>query len=485
MPESKSSLPRRTSILVSAVAFTYALAVLIGLPGVMAAGDSLYHFGVARQIAHGHFAPSPAELFPWTVFARLPVDHYWGFHVLVAPFALFGDGEGAMKVAAAAFFAAFLAFMHRVLARHRVPFAWAWTFASVLFSTQDWRYLQLRGGVVMALALLFFLEVAAFEQNTRRRRLTLVLAAALAMMSYNGAFILVPFHLAALAGLAVARTRGDLRVRLVEPVFSAAGLLLGLVLNPYASRDFAPLRFAFFHTWHMGTDSAGLFVGRDNVEFNPFPVHLLAVESGWIVLAIALLAAWGGLAFAVARRRPLPVAAFVYGAATLLGVVLTLRAVRMREYAVPLAFMFLAILTREALEVVSRRRWLHIVLAILFVPVVSLQARQSRATIAATSQPIGLYAGARPILEREGGVVANLVQGDATFLFWEAPSVQVASGLSPYFLYFDNHGLYDAPRTLRDTKNDVDTARALDLLSERGVRLIAARHWVPRLCGGP
>jgi hypothetical protein len=456
-------------------AFAYAAFTMLLIPGHMASGDSLYHFGVSREIAAGTLAPSPAKLLPWTVFSALPVDHYWGFHLLLAPFALIPDPELGMKLGAATLFAALIGAMTWVLSRHRVPLPWAWACASVLFSSQDWRFLQLRGGVTLATALLVFVEAAAFLEAPRPRRALILLLAYAGMLSYNGAILLLPFHGAVLLGLAIHGGWSALRGRLGEPLLTAGGLLLGLGLNPYMTRDFAPLRFAAFHTWHMTTDSAKLFVGREHVEFNPFPLHQLPRQWEWLVLVALLLAA---LVHALRRRKEHPgegPEALVYGACTLLGLALTLRAVRMREYAVPLAFLFLGVATRDLAERWLTSRAAHLLAALLLLLRAGPQIKQTHLLTETTSQPIGLFAGARPLLEKERTVVANLVQGDSTFLYWEWLDVQVASGLSHYFLYLHDRALYEHLKELREARDDAKAAAAVQALAARGVTLLSAR----------
>jgi hypothetical protein len=185
MSAAKWTRERAARIAVAVASFVYAASALLAVPGFMASGDSLYHFDVARKIWAGDLAPDPSRSFPWTIYADWPVDHYWGFHLITAPFAAIKDSEIGMKLAAATLFAVFLVVLHGVMIRRKVPFAWAWAFASVMISSQDWRYLQLRGGVVMAALVLVFAEVAFFVEDARRRRIAIVVITALSLLSYR------------------------------------------------------------------------------------------------------------------------------------------------------------------------------------------------------------------------------------------------------------------------------------------------------------
>lgn len=471
-------------IAVAIASFVYAASALLAVPGYMAAGDSLYHFDVARKIWAGDLAPDPSRSFPWTIFSEWPVDHYWGFHLLIAPFAAVRDSELGMKLAASVLFAAFMAVVHGVVKRRAVPFAWVWPLASVLFSSQDWRYLQLRGGVMMAAIALVFAENAFFTSRTRVRRAGIIGLSALSSLSYNGALILAPLHIAGMVGLALDRREEGKRAfhaRRFEPVLTVLGLALGLLVNPYMDRKASTFRFAWFHVWKMGGDAENLFVGRENVEFNPFPLAALVREPIWLALLVFV-----GVAIAVLVRRHrrgegVDRDQLVYGALTLAFVVLTARAVRLREYAVPLGFVFLASVSRSFLREGVLR---SIVPNALFVVLVGGAAvgqwYKTIERIPRVHPPMDLYAGARPVLEAHAGVpIANIVEGDSSLLLWEWGGVQTAHTLSPYFIFYRDRALYEDLRTLRIEKREDLLAPALSRIRERGCRLVAARHDLP------
>lgn len=474
---------RVARIAIAIAAFAYALSALLAVPGFMAAGDSLYHFDVARKIWAGDLAPDPSRSFPWTVFSEWPVDHYWGFHVLTAPFAAFRSSELGMKVAASALFAGFMVVMHVVLVRRRVPFAWVWALASVLFSSQDWRYLQLRGGVMMAALALAFAESAFFTERTRVRRSLVVGLSALASISYNGALVLLPLHVAGIAGMAFDRSaegKGAVRARLFEPLLTALGLGLGLLVNPYMDRRASTFRFAWFHVLKMGGDAENLFAGRENVEFNPFPLAALVREPVWPALLVFVGVA---IAILVVRRRrgaALERDELVYGALTLAFIVLTARAVRLREYAVPLGFIFLALVSRAALRERVRSILPGVLFAVLLGGAAIGQWFKTIQRIPRVHPPIDLYAGARPVLEAHAGVpVANIVEGDSSMLLWEWSGVQAAHTLSPYFIYYRDRALYEDLRTLRTETREEVIAPTLDRIRKRGCKLVAARMGLP------
>ena len=65
----------------------YAAWVLGATPEHQPGIDSHYHFRMGGEIASGTLVPDMAADLPLTVYRDLDVDHYWGFHVLLAPFA--------------------------------------------------------------------------------------------------------------------------------------------------------------------------------------------------------------------------------------------------------------------------------------------------------------------------------------------------------------------------------------------------------------
>jgi hypothetical protein len=159
--------------------------------------------------------------------------------------------------------------------------------------------------------------------------------------------------------------------------------------------------------------------------------------------------------------------------------VLTARVLRIREYAVPIGFTFLATVARAwIVEKTASRNSFRIGAAVAVV-MIALGARQwSRSVerIPRVHPPIDLFQGARPILEaHKGAPVANLVQGDSSMLLWEWGGVQAVHALSPYFLYYRDRPLYDDLKVLRESSDDAVQRAALLRLRDRGCRLVSTR----------
>jgi hypothetical protein len=429
-----SGRPRAGVLFVGVCAAAYAAALLALRPGYQPSADSHYHFVMARMIARGHWVPDVAHALPFTVLRDMPVDHYWGYHVVLALFALLPSKELGMKVATVVLFAAVPLSSYLFLRARGVACAWAWALAAVLFSTQDWRYLQLRGGQLMVPLLFAMTEVAFFELRARRRRAWLVAIAYVAMLSYHGAVVLLPLHIGGTLALALFRPRPWRLAELFEPVLTLAGLALGLTLNPYMDGRASTWRFFALHVGEMGRDSAHLYDDQDIAEFHGFPARLLLMHPEWLLLLAAVVVA-GAL---VVRRSRISRAEGAEGSTapvvllgmTVAGALLMTQAMRTREYAVPLAFALFATL---APKVESRS---HSVLVAAVTAAAMVVHGRSTLPLIASHLPTAQYRGAKSLLEANGDrPILNMAEADCGMLLWEFDGAVCVQGLSRYFLY--------------------------------------------------
>ena len=93
---------------VAFVAVALSLFVYVRAPGRHPGIESHYHYRLGAEIAGGDWAPNPGAHLPWGAMAEAyPVDHHWGLHALIAPFAALGDAmgdhEAALKAASVGF----------------------------------------------------------------------------------------------------------------------------------------------------------------------------------------------------------------------------------------------------------------------------------------------------------------------------------------------------------------------------------------------
>ena len=458
------------------VSLVYGGTLIVARLGYQASADSYYHFAVAREIAQGHWRSELGPRLPWTVLTEWPVDHYFGFHLLLAPFAALPNPLWGLKLATLLFFCAVPLSVFWFLRARRVPFAWAWCFAPLLFANQDWRYLMLRGGNWLLVLSIALLELAFFVENRGRRRLGIVLVSYAATLSYQGGIVLLPLHVAALLGACCLCWSEVRREQLLEPLLTAFGLLLGFLLNPYMTTSAATFRFLWFHVGYMNLDPAGLYPGLR--EFGPVPLAYLPANPEFIVAPLCLLLAAGWVIARALRGRPTNYAIAVSLGAALAGLLLTARAIRMREYGVPWAVLFFAIFSsqwRLPGHMSLLRRIAKPALG-AFVCLLLLLKWPSTFDLLGDYLPSAQYAGARPLLQaHRGPPVLNVAEGDYTTLRWEDPDVSTVQGLSHYFL-FPNRPVWDDVTALREAPTDAARLEALRRFYQRGVRLAAVQH---------
>lgn len=263
----------------------------------VADADSFYHMGhAARYAADGVFDTS----FPWatvSVIGDLGGDLWWGFHMLLLPFAALGDVVEGIRMAAFLATALLAAAFWWVLRRHAVPGPGWWT---ALFLTASpnvlFRYLMVRPHVLslaLALLLLSFLVRGRWWQ-------VLLISTAMTWL-HLGVFWLAPGVVVAFGlarGLAVPSPHGSPSVPRPGVPFPAglgavlAGTLLGALLRPHpvATAQLAWIQIVQLFA-EKGSGRPLLFA----IELQPLPVPELA-RSSW-----SLLLLWAA-ALVVTRR---------------------------------------------------------------------------------------------------------------------------------------------------------------------------------------
>jgi hypothetical protein len=458
---------------VGLAAASYAAVLLALVPGHQAAADSHYHFSVAREIARGTFVPDVARGLPFTVLRDMPVDHYWGYHVLLAPFARLANPELGMKLATVTLFALVCVATYLFLRARKVSYAWAWAIAPMLFSTQDWRFLQLRGGQLMLPLLLAMAQVAFFGPRARLRRIALVGLGYVAMLSYHGGLVLLVFHLGGVAALLALKRTELAGGRLWEPGLTALGLALGLTLNPYMDRRASTWRFAALHVGDMGRDSAHLYDDQPIAEFHGFPASVLLSHPEWLVLLLAVLVALG-VVVGRSWREPegAPRDCVVLAGLAIAGIALTAQAMRAREYSVPVTFCFLAVLAPRSLESraasILAAGWLALGLWV---------HGRSTLPLIAGHLPTHQYRGARTLLEDNGSrPILNIAEADYCMLRWEYDRVVCVQALSRYFIYPYRDLFHDVWELHDHADTSPETASILRRFWDRGVRLVAVHR---------
>lgn len=462
------------AVFVALSSAVYGGSLILARFAFQASTDSNYHFAVAREIAQGHFRSEVQHHLPWTILEQLPVDHYFGYHVLLAPFAALPDPVWGMKLATFTLFMAVPLSVYAFLRAQAVRGAWAWALLPLLFAKEDWRYLMLRGGHWIAVLSILFLHVAFFVRRERLRWLGIVLIGYVATLSYQGGLVLLPLHLSALASTWLLRRDALDRRRLLEPLLTALGLALGFTLNPYMNAQAATWRFAWHHIVFMSSDPAGLYSSIR--EFGPPPLRYLPYNPQYILATLTILAAAGWVVSrSLRKQQPSRLVAVLLGPAVA-GVIMTARALRMEEYAVPWATLFLASASSAARWPLPRlRRMVEPVTAVLLCLLLFIKWPDTF-NLLGRHLPTAQYRGARALLDAyRGPPVLNISEADYTTLRWEDPNVVAVQGLSHYFLY-PNRPVFDDVMLIRESPDRGAQLKALLRFYDRGVRLVAVQQ---------
>ncbi|HWS71225.1 MAG TPA: hypothetical protein VN605_03890, partial [Thermoanaerobaculia bacterium] len=290
--------------------------------------DSYYHLAVARLYGqHGIFAANP-----WARFSILAegADKDFLFHLILLPFATFGDAAIGGRIALALFNAAIatVVAMYAVRAIGPIGYAiplWLWIAAPPFFA----RVARLRPELLALLVILLAIDAAA-----RRRPIALALLAFAFALGYTA------FHVFfALVVLWCWRDR-----RMIAA--AGAGIVAGLLLRPH---PIATLRLWYLQNVEFFRHTGVLDVGN---EILPPTLRTLAISLPFIAALIAFV-----LIRTQDRGRDLAARNAIIAAAVFL--LLFARFGRMATYAFPLAL--LAVLLSARLQ---RTRVVAIVLAL-------------------------------------------------------------------------------------------------------------------------
>lgn len=404
--------------------------------------DGFYHIKFARLMRTEGLKPE----FSWLPLSILNAgafyDHHFLFHAALIPFT-FGDLRLGAKWAAAIFAAlAFLAIWF-LFHRQKIPFAWLWALA--LFGISDaflYRMSVTRAQslslAVLALALMWLLE-------GKHRHLG---ALSFVYVWLYDAFPLM-IALAVLHLLAVALIERRLEFRPL--IYVTAGIVLGLVINPYFP---ANVIFSYHHMLPKLTDATSVRVGN---EWYPYETKQLLENS---LPALAAFAS-GALALGLSPKKMDVRTALSFLAALLFGLML-FQARRFVEYFPPFALIFAAfawapILVSHSLDQAREgpdpvpsggspyNRFAGVLLSGLVAVSMVVSIPRAREAID-RSKPYDLYAGAAAWLEKNTPAGERVFQtdwDDFPRLFFYNTHNTYLIGLDPTYMQLYNPSLYD------------------------------------------
>lgn len=243
--------------------------------------DSFYHLGHAAAYLEGSLFDTALPWATQSVIADHGADLWWGFHVVLVPFAALGDPALAIGLAAFLMTLVFCATLWYLLTRHSVEHRGIWV---VLFLVAVpnvlFRYIMVRPHVLslgLSLLLLSFLVKGRWWQVGLAAAVIVWLHLSLFWMPVG---LVVAYALSRL----FVRPESGVPLRAAFPAV-VGGAAVGWLLRPH---PMASLKLAWIQIGELftikGTDTPLLFAG----ELLPLPVGELLVTS-WLFLAAWLI----------------------------------------------------------------------------------------------------------------------------------------------------------------------------------------------------
>ncbi|HET9914954.1 MAG TPA: hypothetical protein VFQ13_23900 [Anaerolineales bacterium] len=404
--------------------------------------DGFYHIKLAWLMRTEGLKPD----FPFLPLSILNerefYDHHFLFHVALIPFT-FGDLRMGAKWSAVTFASlAFLAVWY-LLQRQRVPYAWLWALGLLGISDAFLFRMSITRAQSLSLAVLALAYAWLLEGKHKH----LAVLGFVYVWLYD-AFPLL-FVFAVLHFLAVALT--EHRIELRPLLYTSAGILLGMLVNPYFPDN---LIFSYHHMLPKLADATSVRVGN---EWYPYDTKQLLDNSLPALVAFAS----GVLALGLSGRKMDARTALGLFIALLSGLML-FQARRFVEYFPPFALIFAAFAWTPLFKPspvpaqpaqLSRPRFVSILqnhFAVVFLSlatIISIAGAISPAREAISrSKSYGLYANASLWLEKNTPAGSRVFQtdwDDFPRLFFYNTHNTYLIGLDPTYLQLYDADLYD------------------------------------------
>lgn len=281
-------MSKRASVVPATALVATVLAAHALLAPKIAGTDAFYHIAHAQSYLHrGLFDTS----LPWatqSVIRDLGADLWWGFHMLLLPFAALGSVSLGIRLAALTLTFAFAGAAVWVLHRHRVPGA-AWWTAGLLIAVPNvlFRLVMARPHVLSVALALVLMSVLV-----RGRWWHVLVVTAVLTWIHLGLFWMAPGVVTAyaLVRVVVKRDADDPGVGVAAAIAAVvAGTVLGALLRPH---PFAAVQLAWIQIVHLFAEKAAHRPLLFGVELQPLPIRELIASSwsfllAWVVTLVA------------------------------------------------------------------------------------------------------------------------------------------------------------------------------------------------------
>ncbi len=320
------------------------------MPDHEVGAESQYHYRMAETVAAGDWTPDPGKHLPYIVpGSSHPVDHDYGFHLVIAPFTdlenIAGGDQEAMKLAAICFAMISVLGLYALLRVMGAPWPLVLAVVPLALPGVFGRLLQLAGGAPMALGLMYWAYLLFWKRRPRASGLTIYLL----MLCYHGAFLAAIFSLAGLGASMLRPGEKRLDPDLVKGVlWTFLGLLLALIINPYGPRS---LGFLSSHLQTGWGDPAIYYAARS--EFNVFSIDRLAQVPEYAAVFTLLLSL---IVVSIRHRANITKSQWALLGIALMACILSWTSQHMVAYAVPFCILAIGCFL-AGLHAVQIQRW--------------------------------------------------------------------------------------------------------------------------------
>lgn len=441
--------------------FAAALALVQFATPSLVGNDGYYHIKMAYLLRTEGFKPA-FEWLPLTVLnPQEYYDHHYLFHILMIPFT-FGDLRLGAKLASVLFPALAFASVWWLLKSQRVPYSGLWS-VGLLAISEAFLY-RMSMPRAQSLSLLLLIWTLHWLLTARYGRLV-----ALGFV-YVWAYNAFPLILSVVAAYVAARWLIDKEIHWQPLAYAAAGVALGLLLNPYFPEN---LVFIYRHLAPKLGDATAVPVGN---EWYPYTTATLMENSGGALLIFLV----GILALGLSGRRMHTAAAtglfLVMGFGWML-----FESRRFVEYAPPFMLIFAALACKPLLEAWAGTRqasqnletyaaiprprgsaWLWPALAlVLLVPLLWLNLSAARKALQEAAKPYPVYAQASAWLAANSPAGSRVFQtdwDDFPRLFFYNHHNTYTIGLDPTYMQLFDADLYE--RWVSISQGEVDNPGA-------------------------
>jgi hypothetical protein len=331
-------------ILIFAIAFCFFLFFQLQIPDFLGR-DAYYHLKMAKFISEGKIISLD---FPWLYFTTLRegfADQHFLFHLLLAPFLVFGDFLGA-KIATSLFSSLAILIFYFILRKNKVFGATIWTIL-LLGSSSGFIF---RMNLVQAQGLAMIWLFLGFLVLTQKKYFWLIPISFLYSWTHGGFVLILAMVLVWILFENWKLKIKNLKLRpewpslfmIFRPLwFVLVGIIFGVLFHPYFPELLPFLKLQLFQTGPLAKIPVGAewypYKSTANLLLSSGLIFLFFVASVFVLLVSKI----SKQKFIEDKNRQMPIlVSFVF---SVLFLVLTLRSQRFIEYLAPFVLLFAAL----------------------------------------------------------------------------------------------------------------------------------------------